>query len=536
MLNLLESSPYFVKCRTKQAMAEAEEEFTTSNKPVDHIYWTTATPTSVIAMSNGANYKLISSAGGLLGQTILCGNFSEISFFTDEGWSDEKIFKFFYKLRTRIESRMKGNFYGRFILDSSPNTMESVIDKWIWEDAPKSKLNYIVSGSRWKHFPLEFPDFKDTQGNIIKENSFALYKGGNGKASCVLPEEAVEEISPLDYVICPKNSIGTSYIDMARENPIEFLRDQCGIPSGSADRLLNDPFQIEACFTHKLKTLFTHIQADTKEDPEHLIWDQIKTKYFNKILDRYYFWYKPEIPRALTIDQSFAKDCTGISLSHVERDPTRIDPNTGDMMKIYITDFTIMVIPNGGVMNLEAFKFFIMDLARLGNMKILHVSLDSFQSVSTVQSLERFGIDAEHLSVDKTNDPYFNFIDMVVKGRWKTGFNIYLKNNMSSLQMQKRSKNGEKNAGSAKVEHMTGDIVTTGPTLWTYDETSWKMMKNGINAKDGTDSVVGTIELLNKYSNEYVPTSIWVPDTIKEKNYVNAKIDAKKLMDKLGFF
>ena len=49
-------------------MAEAEEEFMNSSREPDHVFWTTASPTSVIAMSNGANYKLISSAGGLLGQ------------------------------------------------------------------------------------------------------------------------------------------------------------------------------------------------------------------------------------------------------------------------------------------------------------------------------------------------------------------------------------------------------------------------------------------------------------------------------------
>lgn len=68
LLNLLEASPYFVKCRTKQDMANSELEFLNSNKEPDHVFWTTASPTSVIAMSNGANYKLISSAGGLLGQ------------------------------------------------------------------------------------------------------------------------------------------------------------------------------------------------------------------------------------------------------------------------------------------------------------------------------------------------------------------------------------------------------------------------------------------------------------------------------------
>lgn len=461
---------------------------------------------------------------------------TELAFFTDEGWSDEKIFKFFYKLKTRIESRMKGNFYGRMILDSSPNTLESVIDKWIWEDAPKSKLNFIVAGSRWDHFPKEFPDFRDAAGNIIPENSFYLFKGGNGKAACVLPPGIEGDYVPADLVRCPKNSVTTSYIDMAQENPIEFLRDQCGVPSGSADRLLSDPYQIEACFTPQLKTLFTHIQADTKEDPEHLIWDQVKTRYFNKILDKFYFWYKPELARSITIDQSYAKDCTGISMSHVERDPTRIDPNTGEMMKIYITDFTIIVIPNGGIINLEALKYFVIDLVRLGNLKIIHASMDSFHSQPTLQAWERFGVQSEWLTVDKTNDPYFNFIDMVMKGRWKTGYNVYVKNNMAALQMQKRSKNGEKNAGSLKVEHMNGELVTSGPVLWEYDEQTWKTARNGVNAKDGTDAIVGSLELLNKYASEFIPTSIWQPAEIKEKTYENAKVDSQAFMKKMGLF
>lgn len=468
--------------------------------------------------------------------TIITGSMTELSFFTDEGWSDEKIYKFFTKLRGRIESRMKGNYYGRFILDSSPNTLESVIDKWIWEDAVNNKMNYVVSGSRWEHYPEDFPNFKDADGNIIKENSFALYKGGNGKAPAVIPDGAESEYLPGDVIRCPKNSVTTSFIDMAQENPIEFMRDQCGIPSGSADRLLSDPNQIDACFTPKLKTLFTHIIADTKEDPEHLIWDQVKSRYFCKILDKWYFWYKPELPRAVTIDQSYARDCTGISMSHVERDPTRIDPETSEMMKVYVTDFTIMVIPAGGIINLEALKYFVIDLVRIGNLRITHASMDGFHSVPTLQSWERFGIKSEWLTVDKANDPYYNFIDMVIKGRWKTGYNVYLKNNMAALQMTKRAKNGIKDAGTPKIDHMIGDLDTSGPTIWEYDERMWREAKNGVNAKDGTDSVVGTLELLNRYSTEYIPTSVWDPVAIKEKTYDTAKADVQALTKRLGFF
>ena len=107
---------------------------------------------------------------------------------------------------------------------------------------------------------------------------------------------------------------------------------------------------------------------------------------------------------------------------------------------------------------------------------------------------------------------------------------------MGSLQLQKRDKNGEKGTGSAKVDHMKGELVTSGGSYWIYDEDLWKNAKNGINAKDGTDSIVGSLELLNKYSNEYIPTSIWQPEEIREKNYDNAKQDVDKLLTNLGFF
>ena len=85
--------------------------------------------------------------------TIIAAALSELTTFTDEGWAEEKILKFFTKLRKRIDSRMKGNYYGRFYLDSQPNTLESCIDKWIWEDAPKDPKEFILTSTRWKYVP-----------------------------------------------------------------------------------------------------------------------------------------------------------------------------------------------------------------------------------------------------------------------------------------------------------------------------------------------------------------------------------------------
>lgn len=91
--NLLESSPYFEKVRTREDMAKKEKEFQNLDT-VDRIYYTTAAPTSDIAFSGGCNIKCVSNPQGLLGATIITIALSELAFFTDAGKAldlDERI-------------------------------------------------------------------------------------------------------------------------------------------------------------------------------------------------------------------------------------------------------------------------------------------------------------------------------------------------------------------------------------------------------------------------------------------------------------
>jgi hypothetical protein len=401
--------------------------------------------------------------------------------------------------------------------------MESVIDKWIWEDAPKSKNNYIVTGSRWKFFPQDYPNAFDNNGNLRKENCFAIYKGGNGKLPSVIPSGFEEEYDEPDKLWCPieTTAASVSNLEMAQENVIEFMRDYGGIPSGSADRIFYDPIVVEKCFNNNLKNLYTHITAPAMDNPEHLIWEQIKNLFFYKILDKYYFWYAPDVVRTLSVDQSESGDVTCISVSHTERDPTRMDVVDGGMLPIFITDFTINIIPAGGRINLDAIKFFILDLIKIGNLKIKYVSFDGYQSSSAVQALKRMEIDVEKLSVDKTNDPYFNFIDMVEKGRWLCGKCIHVKNNMKSLQMQKR----DKGKGTVKVEHIVGELVHEG-------DTNWATSLIGVNAKDSCDAICGSVELLRKYS---VPAiKVWNNDEIKDRNYAVVSDQKNAMLARMG--
>ena len=534
-IQILECSPYFKRVRSHTDLVDASAEEIT-----DCLHWTTSSPTSVLSFQNGVNYKIINGAGSILGQSIISAVLSEITMFTENGWTNEKVFTFFTKLRKRIDSRMKGNYYGRFILDSQPNTLESVIDEWIWsKETRHNKQNLIVTGSRWKFFPEEFKDAWEKPRDDWKQeehlkkdfkHAFPVFKGGDGQPPKVIESEGeLSMYDNIDVIWAPmKQETSNGIVDVrdnALESPIEFLRDQCGIPSGAADRIFYNPHTIEACFDNNLRNMFGQITAPAEEEPEHLIWNQIRDKFFNKIVDKYYFYYEPGIPRAVSVDQSYAGDVTSISMTHVERDPERKDDVTGEPLKVFVTDFTITIIPKGGIINLDAIRCFIWDLISLGNLKIKHASFDGFMSQPSIQFLKRKGVLVDQLSVDKTNEPYLNYIDYVFHGRWNTGRCIYAKNNMKSIQMVKR-KTGKQ---TTKIEHMNGDIVTDGDGNWDTDQ-------RGVNAKDALDSIVGSIELINRYDNEFIPFVVWKPHSLNDRSYETMKKRQSEFLNKSNLF
>jgi hypothetical protein len=523
MLNILESSEFFEKVHTREGMVKADAEFSRVKgaEQVEKLFWTTAVPTSALQFSNGANFKLISNPNGLLGQTIVSGSMTELGFFYEAGRSDDYIFKFFNKLRTRIESRMKGNYYGRFILDSSPNTLESVIDDWIMHDAPKSHQNFIVKGSRWKFFPEDFEGLLDKEnGNQViqeKGKGFPVYLGGKGKPPAVLSfEYDRESYPPQDVLWVPDHHLIRGPFE---ENVFESLKDIAGIPAGSSDKIFYDMSKVEGCFQPKLKNLYYCISAKADESPEKLIWNQIKDEFFIQMLnDSYRFWRLPHVPRVLSVDLAVSGDVASVAVSHVERGPGGVtDP-------VYVVDFTIIITPHRGRINLDAIRYFIVDLIKHGGMKIERVSFDQFQSEAAIQYLKRRGILVERLSVDAKMEPYLNMVSIVEAHRLQVGRNIFVKNNLKSLQIVRRKAMGGK-LGSKKVDHTKGDLVYEG-------DMDWDRSMIGINAKDATDAICANIELLKKY--DYVPVHQYEPEKIEYRSEEAAKRNVDDLMESWG--
>jgi len=523
LLNMIESAEFFEKVHTKEGMAKRERDFKRMNN-IDRIFWTTAVPTSAIQFSNGANFKLISNPNGLLGQTIVMGTMTELTFFYESGKSEEYVYKFFTKLRGRIESRMKGNYFGRFVLDSSPNTLESVIDDWIINTAPKNPTNYIIKGSRWKWVPSDFPDdYFDENMKLKPEKSFPVFVGGKGRPPQMIDPESRSEYAPEDVIDVPDTFLMRGAFE---ENLYEALKDQAGIPAGSSDKIFYDYDKIEQIFEPKLRSIYTQILAMSTDPPEELIWNQIKDKFFVKVLDKYQFWYKPHVPRVFAVDQSISGDVTAIVIAHIERE---IIPATEEIpeqsQNIYVIDMSIPITPKGGRINLDAIRYFITDLQEKGSLSLILGSFDQFQSEATMQYLKRRDFAIEKLSVDKTMDPYLNFVSIIESGRLRAGRNLHLKNNLKSLQIVQRRGADGKRTGSRKIDHTLGETIFEG-------NTSWDMSAIGQHAKDVSDAACACCELLRKHN--VMPYETWDPTQIVEKNRDRSRDQMQEFLAKRG--
>lgn len=469
--NILDSSPFFEKVKMKEQMREADEAFREAEK-VDKIFYTTASPTSAMTFSGGVNIKLASSNRDILGLSIICCAFSELSFFTEAGRSSEWIMNFYNSGKARIKSRLHGDYYGRSILDSSPNDRDNAIDAYIIGDARKDKTNYIVEGSMWKWDPERYG----------KEQTFKVFTGATGQPPKVLnpgdPLLRDASISP-DKIIDVPLSLKQDF----ENDVVKSLKDCAGIPSGSVHALISDYSKIEKMFFTGLRNIYTGISAPAEVSPIDLIWNQVSEKFFIRRGNRYEYYYKPYLPRVVAVDQSVVTDVTCVSMGHIER-----YKDTGD--NIFVIDFTIPVIPTkNSKVNLEAIRVFIEDLRNKGGINITAVGFDQFQSEVTMQNLKRDGFVVEKISSDRTMDPYMNLSALLGAGRVAVGRNIYLKNNLKSLEFT-RGKHG----GKTKIDH---DSSKAGVTFST-DE-NWETSPLGMYAKDVSDATVGVIELCRRF-------------------------------------
>lgn len=457
---ILLSSPKFRRIKQEEKLVMKQEE-----EYPDQICWTSAGKIGALQFYNDVHYMIASSPAQLLGLNMISAILSEISFFIDQGYSADYIWRIYNDSKGRIQSRFGTRYFATTILDSSPNDMEaSPIDKYIFTGkAANDKRNFIVTGAHWEHLPWKYPLFEKSG------ETFPVFKGS--------ASEPPEMLSELDLLKYSRDDIYDVPIDIKQlfiDDLTKSVKDYCGWPSGTQNKLVRDYNVIEDCFDESLKNFYTYIYAPADESPELLIWNQVVGKFFiHHGGGKYEFYRSPHEIRFIHIDQSESGDFTGIAMVHPEL------LTSGEL--VYVTDFTIAINPGKRRINLDAIRLFILDLKKKGGIKFGLITFDQYQSSSAIQFLKNKKLPCERLSVDRDPNPYLVAISLLNNRRIKSGRNLLLKNNIKSLQ-EIRTATGKK-----KIDHLKGKI---DKDLATED---WVTSTIGFYAKDLSDAWVGAI-------------------------------------------
>lgn len=216
---------------------------------------------------------------------------------------------------------------------------------------------------------------------------------------------------------------------------------------------------------------------------------------------------------ALHGDIAIKGDRAGIAMCHVRRSDKRDWPIPGgetimeyrpvvkmdfvgafesdERAQIFGDDDKPIVVPRE--VQIRWYRKLIHDLRSRG-FTIGWVSFDGFQSTDSIQILQSWGIEAEKLSTDRSNDPYNTLRDVMYDSRLEGYYNEVLVEEIRRLSIQKNGKIDHPPAGSKDMADSLAGAVTgavqiggdEGEEVLYADET-WVDMNIGIGGGGDTD-------------------------------------------------
>jgi hypothetical protein len=502
LYKILEKSKRFVKVKIRDQVAREQAKY-----GCEKIVYSESALVGEITLASGLQFLLGNdSPNEIIGADIIQAYISEIAFFIEEaGATEEKIFQLYTDALDRIKATVGADYLTHVFLDSSANYADSLIENYIIKTLQFEDDVYFKWRSRWEAVPQKFKKWFHSQEELkaqkIPEEQLdeLLYKQGKmfkvitGNAD--IPAKFVT--SEQDIVGIPKDLIAYIPIDVKKEFSrganalVKSIKDIAGKPTSNESKFIQSQSIIDGLFSCTyLRNIEGGLVANAADSPQQLLYNKVEKLLFTKYnINSTVLYRAPREPRIIALDSahSVKGDLYGFCMGHGEW--SRLLETT-----MVIIDLCFPVLPGDDGINLAALEAFVIDLKTIGDVPITRVNMDTFQSQQTKQNLKRVNIDAQILSVDTSLNPYMSLLTMLLSGTIKAGKNIFLKNNLTSLE-RIRKENGKE-----MIDHKKGV---------TYNSYSgdWENSKAGINAKDTSDPLASVAHTI--ISSDIIPTTIF---------------------------
>jgi hypothetical protein len=402
---------------------------------------------------------------GIIGEDIVAGILDEVDSPIDSPKQKEKVLETYNATSLRFKNRFasKGRSVGKLFIVSSKQDELSFIETFI---AERKRYPEVLI--------FDIPLWKAKPQHLFCGKNFLVAVGDAFNPPKLIQEDQREEYGKNGYHVI---EVPVEFHTEFKTDLIRSLRDIAGITTSGMRRLKlfpSEKFVIE-CFD------------STKEDPVKVptidigLQDDVKLMWF---FDLAKLRLGKDTPRFIHMDIAFSGDACGLAMSGVkEWKQVMVEKPDGTYLKefspIIETDFVMRIkAKEGDRIPIHKIREFIFDL-RAAGVHIQRFTADlPLASQDTLQLLQREGIEAENFSVDKTNQPYFDFRNLVYEKRWTSH-----RHNMLLFEL----KHLEQDPQDGKVDHpiKVADIEF-------LDEGGIREVVM-MGSKDCSDAVVGSV-------------------------------------------
>ena len=339
------------------------------------------------------------------------------------------------------------------------------IETRLWDVKPKGtyseKRFWVFKGA--DNLDPSMCDSVSDVSNILEVLGYGRFDG------CDSVDSIMKQI-PLDVKSQYFIDIPTDFRKSFDDNLIQAMQDIAGLTVAPIGRLFSSRYHYNKALDRSIENplLADEITLSTKSD---VTWkDLFKPTYE---------FASPEKPRFIHFDQSYAGDKAGISSCYIDK---VVETDEGPVPHIKY-DFMFTIVPPKPPAQTAIYKLreLIPFLANTYGLTFGKITYDIFASIESMQILQSQGFPVEYQSVDRTDDAYLAFCNLLYEERVKFGYSKEFEDNLFNLihfrskkkvdHPADKSKDTSDSAVGAAFNALTSESVEQ--TLRSNDLESW---------------------------------------------------------------
>lgn len=384
---------------------------------------------SLLLFPEGITFAYGSNASDSIGMSVICAMLDEANFVSGDGSNSsgntEKALDMFAGIVNRSNSRfiLDGGINHSLNILVSSSTQENSATAKQMEMSRDDPHTLMASPSQWEVKPDKFSKkffyvMKGTnflEPTIVRSvddvNSYRLSEGLPRDTTNRDGEDSFESIEGSIQRL--PNHMQTSFLKVPVDlkagfeaNIIRSLQDLGGVSTGVTGKLFSSPVVYDGCVDKSLHHPFIQPEIVVSTGDNVMIQDYLRSDFHFNNLDK---------PRFIHIDQSFRTDSTGIACGYV----SDIKEEDGVPKAIFTVDFLLRINPPKPPRKIAIYKIrnFIIYLNVVLGVKIGKITYDIFNSEESRQILQEKGYNVGYLSVDRSDKPYLDLVELMYEGR-----------------------------------------------------------------------------------------------------------------------